>query len=116
MSFLYRQWDVVRVKINPERDADTHPAVVISAEETCRDGRQTRINVLFGSKKPPAIEKRPYGVLLNGADGLDFITEVDCGFVHVVSRLKIVGSAGRVTPVRQREIMRKMIECFRFRL
>lgn len=116
MSFLPRQWDVVKVKINPDRDIDAHPAVVVSADEICSDSRQLRLNVLFGSKKPPAADKRRYGVLLNGADGLAFITEVDCGFVHVVSKEKIIETAGRVVPVRQREIVRKMIECWRFRV
>lgn len=116
MSFPIRQWDIVKVKIDPTRDRDAHPAVVLSADEICSDDRQSRLNVLFGSKKPPAAGKRPYGVLLNGADGLEFVTEVDCGFVHVVSKEKVVGACGRVTPVRQREIMRKMIECWRFRV
>ncbi len=116
MSVPARQWDVVKVKINPERDLDAHPAVIVSADEQCVDNRQLRLNVLFGTKKPPAGVKRPNGVLLNGADGLEFITEVDCGFVHVISKDKIVTTAGRVTSVRQREIMRKVMECWRFRL
>ncbi len=116
MSSGHRQWDVVKVRINPDRDTDAHPAVVISADEICSDERQLRLNVLFGSKKVPAVGLRRHGVLLNGADGLEFASEVDCGFVHVVSKEKIRGAAGRVTPVRQREIMRKMIECLRFRL
>ena len=116
MSLLVRQWDVVKVRINPDRDIDSHPAVVISADETCADHRQLRINVLFGSKKSPASAKRPYAILLNGADGLEFITEIDCGFMHVVSKEKIAAAVGRVTPLRQREIMRKVFECWRFRL
>jgi hypothetical protein len=111
-----RQWDLVKVRINPDRGRDAHPAVVISSDEICADVRQLRLNVLFGSKKPPAAGRKRYGVLLNGADGLEFTTEVDCGFVHVVSKEKVLESAGRVTPVRQREIVRKMIECWRFRV
>ena len=110
------QWDIVAVRINPERDVESHPAVVVSADEICADDRQLRLNVLFGTKKSPAAVKRPYAVLLNSADGLEFLTEVDCGFVHVVSKEKILGVIGRVTAVRQREIMRKVIECWRFRL
>ncbi len=116
MSVPLRQWDVVKIRINPERDRDTHPAVVISSDEICADDRQLRLNVLFGSKKPPGIDKRAYGVLLNGADGLDFITEIDCGFVHVASKERITEKAGRVTPIRQREIVRRMLECWRFRM
>jgi hypothetical protein len=116
MSSSMRQWDIVNVRINPARDIDSHPAVLISADETCADERQFRVNVLFGSKKSPASATRRYAVLLNSADGLEFMTEIDCGFVHVVSKEKILGTAGRVTPVRQREIMRKVFECWRFRL
>jgi mRNA-degrading endonuclease toxin of MazEF toxin-antitoxin module len=116
MSLQFRQWDIVRVKINPDRDLDTHPAVVISPDEVCTDQRQLRVNVLFGTKKPPAATKRPYGVLLNSADGLEHLTEIDCGFVHVISKEKIAAPAGRVAPVRQREIMRKVVECLRFRV
>ena len=116
MSSSMHQWDIVAVRINPDGDIDSHPAVVISADETCGDQRQLRVNVLFGSKKSPASAKRPYAVLLNSADGLEFMTEIDCGFVHVVSKEKILRTAGRVTPVRQREIMRKVFECWRFRL
>lgn len=115
MSFPHRQWDVVKVRIDPERDLDAHPAVIVSGDETCADPRQLRVNVLFGTKKVPAVGKRAYGVLLNGADGLEFMTEVDCGFIHVVAKQKIAGQVGRVTPARQREIMRKVIECLRFR-
>jgi len=86
MSIAVGQWDVVKVRINPDRDIDSHPAVVVSADEICADQRQLRVNVLFGTKKLPASAKRPHAVLLNGADGLDFITEIDCGFVHVVSK------------------------------
>ena len=111
-----RQWDIVNVRINPDRDIDRHPAVLISSDETCADERQLRVNVLFGSKKSPASATRRHAVLLNGADGPEFITEVDCGFVHVVSKEKIQSTVGRVTPIRQREIMRKIFECWRFRL
>ena len=114
--FSARQWDIVRVKINPERDVDTHPAVILSSDELCADERQLRINVLFGTKKPPATTRRRSGVLLNGADGLEFITEVDCGFVHVIAKDKVTAATGRVTLVRQREIMRRLMECWRFRL
>ena len=58
--------DIVRVRIN-EHDRDAHPAVVISCEEDCRDPELHRVNVLYGSKKPPAANLQPWQVLLNGA-------------------------------------------------
>lgn len=58
------QWDIVRVRIN-ESDRDSHRAVVISCEKDCRDPEFLRINVLYGSKKPPA--PRGQGRALRGS-------------------------------------------------
>ena len=63
------QWDIVRVRVNL-KDRDAHPAVVISCEEDCRDPHFLRVNVLYGSKKPPGAMLEPWQVMLNGADGL----------------------------------------------
>lgn len=99
----------------PERDRDTHPAVVFSVDEVCADSRQLRVNVLFGTKRVPGAVPRAWGALLNSADGLEFQTEFDCGFIHVVAKEKIVESVGRVSLERRRLIMRKVSESFRMR-
>lgn len=36
MSIEVRQWDVVRIRINPN-DRDEHPAVVLTCDEFCTD-------------------------------------------------------------------------------
>ncbi len=106
------QWDIVRVRIN-EHDRDAHPAVVISCEEDCQDAQFLRVNVLYGSKKPPAAGVQPWQVLLNGADGLDFRTAVDCGVFYLVNKSACSSAIGRVTAERRRAIGRKMIEVLR---
>jgi hypothetical protein len=60
------QWDIVQVRVNP-KDRDAHPAVVISCEEDCRDAEFLRVNVLYGSKRPPAATLEPWQILLNGS-------------------------------------------------
>ena len=77
--------DLDRVRIN-EHDRDAHPAVVISCEEDCRDPEFLRMNVLYGLKKPPAANLEPWQGVLNGADGLDFRTVVDCGNFYLVNK------------------------------
>lgn len=106
------QWDIVRVRIN-ENDRDAHPAVVLSCEEDCQDAEFLRVNVLYSSKKPPAAGVQPWQVLLNGADGLDFRTAVDCGVFYLVNKQACSPAIGRVTPERRRAIGRKMIEVLR---
>ena len=106
------QWDIVRVRINP-KDRDAHPAVVLSGEEDCQDPKFLRINVLYGSKRPPAAVLHPWQVLLNGADGLDFLTAVDCGVFYLVSKDACSPAIGRVSLERRRAIGRKIIEVLR---
>ena len=91
VSSELHQWDVVKVRINPE-DRDEHPAVIISPEELCADLRKTKLNVLYGTTRRPGENPRPHDVVLNGADGLEHQTLVGCAYFYGVDRRKIVAS------------------------
>ena len=106
------QWDIVRVRINP-KDRDAHPAVILSCEEDCQDGEFLRINVLYGSKRPPSAGVEPWQVLLNGADGLDFQTAVDCGVIYLGPKTNCTPAMGSVGLERRRAIGRKINEVLR---
>jgi len=106
------QWEIVRVRINP-RDRDAHPAVVLSCEEDCQDPQLPRINVLYGSKKPPGSPFDPWQVMLNGADGLDHLTAVDCGLFYLVEKASCSPAVGNVGIERRRAIGRKINEILR---
>ena len=109
------QWDIVRFRIGPT-DRDLHPGVVISASEWCADERKLRLNVLACSKRVPAEGARAHQVLLNGADGLDFVSVCGCEFFHVIERGSVQEIVGRVTPARRRAIGRKLNEVLRLPL
>jgi mRNA-degrading endonuclease toxin of MazEF toxin-antitoxin module len=109
------QWDVVKVRINPE-DRDEHPAVIISAEELCGDLRKTKLNVLYGTTQRPGETPRAHEVVLNGADGLEHATLVGCAYLYGVDRRKISTSIGRVAQERRRQIGRKIVATFRLPL
>ena len=106
------QWDIVRVRINPQ-DEDEHPAIVITCDEFCADTSKPQINVLYGSTRRPAIQPRTYHVTLNGADGLDHSTLFSCGHLYTIDRRKITTHIGRVAPERRRQISRKIIATYR---
>jgi len=106
------QWDIVRVRINP-RDRDAQPAVVLSCEEDCLDPHLQRVNVLYGSKRPPADLLEPWQVQLNGADGLDFPTAFDCGLFYLVDKAACSPTTGRVSLERRRQVGRKINEILR---
>lgn len=89
-------------------DATGHPGVVLSHEDMLDDPKHHRFNVLMGSKKPPAASAEPRHVLLNEADGLEFVTLIDCGLVGVVRKPSILRMAGVVSWERRKEIQRKV--------
>jgi mRNA-degrading endonuclease toxin of MazEF toxin-antitoxin module len=111
MSEPVKQWDVVRVRINPD-DRDEHPALVISADEVCATA--PRVNVLYGSTRRPGQPARAHQVVLNSAEGLDRATLFSCGHFYQIAPVAITGRYGSVGPVRRREIARRIIATYRF--
>ena len=115
MNAAVRQWDVVRVRINPQ-DRDEHPAIVLTCDEFCADERRLILNVLYGSTRRPAASSAPYEVTLNGADGLDGPTVFSCAHLYSIDRRKIAAMLGRVTLERRRQIGRRIVATYRLPL
>jgi mRNA-degrading endonuclease toxin of MazEF toxin-antitoxin module len=109
------QWDVVRVRVIPS-DQDEHPAVLLSREELCQNERRRMLNVLYGTTRRPAEGAGPLDVTLNGADGLDRATLINCEHVFTVPRDRISAVIGRVAGERRRQIGRRIVEGFRLPL
>jgi hypothetical protein len=102
-----RRWDIIFVQAD-EKDTTGHPGVVLSHEDMLDDPRHHRFNVVMGSKKSPAVAGAPRHVILNGADGLEFTTLIDCGLVCVVRKSSVIRTAGAVSWERRKEIQRKI--------
>ena len=90
------RWDVVFVPAG-DRDVVGHPAVVLSPPDILGDPRQGRINVLVGTKKQPAEAAKAHQVILNGADGLEFMTLLNCALIYQVRKASILRTAGVVS-------------------
>jgi mRNA-degrading endonuclease toxin of MazEF toxin-antitoxin module len=115
VSNSIRQWDIVRVRIKPT-DKDEHPAVVITCDEFCVDARRTTLNVLYGTTKRPSDTPDYYEATLNGADGLDHATLINCGHLYTIDRRRITAHIGRVSAERRRQIGRKIVAVYRLPL
>jgi hypothetical protein len=102
-----RRWDIVYVQAEDKTINVDHPCVVLSHEDLLESPKVLRINVLMGTKKPPAGESGVNHVLLDESDGLDFPTLIDCSFVLVARKAAITRAAGNVTVFRRQEIQRK---------
>lgn len=101
------RWDVVFVPAD-EKDAVGHPAVVISPPDILDDIKQQRFNVLVGTKKQPAEMAKAHQVILNGADGLDFLTLIDCALIYQVRKNRVLRRAGRVSYARRGAIASRL--------
>jgi mRNA-degrading endonuclease toxin of MazEF toxin-antitoxin module len=112
---ILHQWDIVRIRIRAD-DKEEHPAVILSREEWCQDPRQSAINVVYCTTKRPASEATALDVTLNGADGLDRATLVNCGHIFSVPRLRIMSVIGRVSLARRPQIGRTLVFAFRLPL
>ncbi|MGH7995057.1 MAG: type II toxin-antitoxin system PemK/MazF family toxin [Candidatus Acidiferrales bacterium] len=102
MNIELRQWDVVKVRINPE-DRDEHPAIILSPNEVTK-GRWPKVNVIYGSTKRPGDTVQPGQILLDDADGCEHLTVFDCVFFPVVKKSVVTAKLGAVTPHRRRQL------------
>ncbi len=94
------RWDVVFVPAD-EKDAVGHPAVVVSPPDILADPKQGRINVLVGTKKQPAEPAKAHQAILNGADGLEFMTLLNCALVFQVKKANVLRTVGVVSHARR---------------
>ena len=97
------RWDIVFVPAR-EKDPVGHAAVVLSPPDILADARQGRINVLVGTKKQPAETTKTHQVILNGADGLDFSTLLNCALIYQVRKAAILRTVGAVSHGRRAAI------------
>ena len=101
------RWDVIFVPAD-ERDKVGHPAVVLSPPDLLSDPRQSRINVLVGTKKQPAEAAKSHQVILNGADGLEFMTLLNCALVYQVRKTNVLRTVGAVSHGRRGAIATRL--------
>jgi mRNA-degrading endonuclease toxin of MazEF toxin-antitoxin module len=102
VNVALRQWDVVRVRVNPQ-DRDEHPAIVLSPDEVA-GGRADRVNVIYGTTKRPAAGLLAGQILLDEADGCEHLTVFDCVFFPVVKKSAVTARLGAVSPHRRRHL------------
>lgn len=103
------QFEVWRYNF-PDKGGE-HPVVLISHPDIC--ARSAVVNVLFCTSQRQSRQPRPYEVLLNGADGMDWETLCDCSTMYAVRSADLFAKRGRVTLERRRLIRTKLRDLFR---
>jgi len=94
---MKRQFDVWRFDFP---DKGEHPVVLVSHPDFCA---RAVVNVLFCTSQRQSRPPKPFEVLLNGADGMDWETFCDCSIVYAVPS-GLFGKRGKVTLERRRAI------------
>jgi len=107
-SELKNQFDVWRFNF-PEKGE--HPVVLISHPNLCANA--AFVNVLHCTSQRQSRAPKPYEVLLNGADGLDWETFCDCSTLFSVPSAGLFNQRGHVTLDRRRAIRAKIRDLFR---
>ena len=104
-----RQWDIF---LFPFTEELPHPVVILSIDE--RVAARKHVNgLLCVSLRGRSIAS--HEVLLDQADGLDWESAVRCDLIQLLERDRFLDRRGHVSPNRQIQINRKIIECFRLR-
>ena len=109
-----KQWDIVWMRVRPT-DRDKHPVIILSPDDILADASTTHINILYGSTARTG-EQRPLRVLLNGSDGLERLTTINCRFIHLVPLANCGEKIGSVSTVRRRQISRTLAQGLRLML
>ncbi len=99
------KWEIWTHPFPSERDP--HPVVIISPQALCANQKVIGVNALACRSLRGDMAAKSHEVILNGADGLDGKTIVDCSLIHVIHKERVIGARrGIVTPARRAQILR----------
>ena len=87
-----------------------HPVVLISHPDIC--ARAAVVNVLYCTSQRQSRRHKPFEVMLNGADGMDWETFCDCSLIYAVASSELFGKRGRVTLERRRTVRALLRDVF----
>lgn len=85
--------------------------MLISHSDRC--ARADVVNVLYCTSQRQSRHPKPYEVMLNGADGMDWETFCDCSVLYSVPSAALFGQRGQVTQERRNAIRLRVRELLR---
>jgi mRNA-degrading endonuclease toxin of MazEF toxin-antitoxin module len=88
-----------------------HPVVLISHPDRC--ARAEVVNVLFCTSQRQSRAIKPFEVMLNGEDGMDWESFCDCSILWAVASRELKRKRGRVSLERRRQLRSKLKDLLR---
>jgi mRNA-degrading endonuclease toxin of MazEF toxin-antitoxin module len=108
-----KQWDIF---LFPFPEEMPHPVVIVSSDDRCTNADLKYVNGLICTSVRLNRPAKLNEVILDEADGLDWVTAVRCDFLHALPKSAFLQRRGRISDRRQTEIMRMVMPCLRFRI
>jgi len=105
-----KQWEIYHYPFTAE---GAHPAVILSNDERCDNPHYPHVNALLCTSLRAARPAKKNEVILNGSDGLDWLTAVRCDVIYLLPKSGFQAKRGVVARERRRAIGRKITECYR---
>ena len=87
-----------------------HSVVLLSHTDFCA---QSIVNVLYCTSQRQSRSPKPYEVMLDAADGMDWETFCDCSILWSVPSAALFDKRGEVTLERRRAIRARVRDLFR---
>jgi hypothetical protein len=87
-----------------------HPVVLISHPDFCA---RSVVNALFCTSQRQSRKPKPYEVMLDAADGMDWETFCDCSLMYSIPRSELIGKRGVVCRERRQQIRTRLRDVFR---
>jgi hypothetical protein len=104
---MKRQFDVWRFNFPTKGE---HPVVITSHDDFCAGAV---VNVLYCTSQRQSRSAKPFEVMLNGSDGMDWETFCDCSAMYLVPTSGLFGKRGHVSLERRRAIRARIRDVFR---
>ena len=105
-----RQWEI---RLYPFEDELPHPAVILSTDERCENRDLRSVNALICTTSRLTRAAGKHEILLDEADGLDWLTAVRCDIIYMLSKQGFGELRGRVSASRRVAITRRLVESLR---
>lgn len=91
-------------------DKGEHPVVLVTHPDLCA---RSVVNVLFCTSQRQSRKPKPYEVMLDSEDGMDWETFCDCSSMYLVPAAALFGKRGEVSLERRRAIRAMLRDLFR---
>lgn len=107
-----KQWEIWDFPV-PSKE-EPHGFVILSPTSLVQNSGAKFVNGVMCTSLRGGAELRDFEVALNGADGLDAKTRVNCSLIYALAKADAKRKRGEVSPDRRKQIVKRIYSTFKF--